>query len=220
MSSDMPEQVPASATPAVELTVKGQRTRDAIVAAAATLIHEQGAPATTLADVRRAANVSSSQLYHYFVDKQHLVRAVVDRQAATVVESQQAMNLSTLDAFRQWRKDIVADEAARYGRGGCPLGSLGADLAETDPVGRDRVAIGFQRWAQIIELGLDRMRRNGALPQGLETHPLALGILAALQGGLLIGQVNRNADALDAALGNTITLLEALTRQTGAVPVE
>jgi AcrR family transcriptional regulator len=171
----------------------------------------QGAPATTLADVRRSAGVSSSQLYHYFTDKQDLVRAVVDHQAATIVENQQAMNLSTLDAFRQWRHDLVADEGARYGQSGCPLGSLGADLAETDPIGRDRVAIGFKRWAQVIERGLDQMRNDGQLPSDINTNQLAVGILAALQGGLLIGQVERSADALDAALGNTIALLEALT---------
>lgn len=210
----MTTDVSARSTPTPqtgELTFKGQRTRDAIVTAAATLIHAQGAPATTLADVRRSAGVSSSQLYHYFTDKQDLVRAVVDHQAATIVENQQALNLSTLDAFRQWRHDLVADEGARYGQGGCPLGSLGADLAETDPIGRDRVAIGFQRWAQVIERGLDQMRNDGQLPSDINTNQLAVGILAALQGGLLIGQVERRADALDAALGNTIALLEALT---------
>jgi TetR/AcrR family transcriptional regulator, transcriptional repressor for nem operon len=207
--------VTAPASESTYLTVKGQRTRDAIVASAATLIHARGASATTLGDVRRVAKVSSSQLYHYFVDKQDLVRAVVDRQAEAVVESQQTMDLSTLDAFRQWRTTMVADEEARYGRGGCPLGSLGADLAETDPVGRERVAVGFQRWAQVIEIGLDRMQGDGELPQSSDTHRLAVGILAALQGGLLIGQVERSAAALDAALSNTIDLLEALSRQAG-----
>ncbi|WP_272952142.1 TetR/AcrR family transcriptional regulator [Mycolicibacterium hodleri] len=46
------------------LTPKGQRTRARIVDAAARLIWERGVTATTLDDVKLAAEVSSSQLYH------------------------------------------------------------------------------------------------------------------------------------------------------------
>ena len=58
------------------LTRKGQD-RQRIVDAAAALIFEQGVAHTTIEDVRAAADVSSSQLYHYFDDKPALVRAVV-----------------------------------------------------------------------------------------------------------------------------------------------
>jgi AcrR family transcriptional regulator len=64
-----------------ELTRKGQQTRQRIVAAAAGLILQQGVAGTTLDDVRAEAGVSSSQIYHYFADKEALVRAVVDYQA-------------------------------------------------------------------------------------------------------------------------------------------
>nr|WP_296776759.1 TetR/AcrR family transcriptional regulator [Rhodococcus sp. (in: high G+C Gram-positive bacteria)] len=198
-----------------DLTEKGQRTRTRIIAAAAELIHERGVSATTLNDVRTASAVSSSQLYHYFADKKDLVGAVVDHQAAQVVENQRALDLSTLDAFRSWREDLVAFEDARQGRGGCPLGSLGADLAETDAINRERVALGFQRWARVIELGLTSMCEADELPRNLETRRLSTGILAALQGGLLIGQVDRSADALDAALDLVITLLESLVDRAG-----
>lgn len=193
-----------------ELTAKGQRTRARIVTAAASLIHDTGVSAATLSDVRAAAGVSSSQLYHYFADKQDLVRAVVEHQAQSVVDNQRALDLSTLAAFRKWKRDLLADENARKGQGGCPLGSLGADLAETDPTSRENVALGFRRWAAVIEQGLDRMRASGELPSGTDIRQLSVGILAALQGGLLLGQVERSSDPLDAALGTVITLLEAL----------
>jgi Transcriptional regulator len=55
------------------------------VAAAAELIFERGVAETTLEDIRAAAGVSSSQMYHYFADKEALVRAVIDYRAQTVV---------------------------------------------------------------------------------------------------------------------------------------
>ncbi len=51
------------------LTPKGERTRARIVEEAAVLIHERGVAGTTLDDVKAAAEVSGSQLYHYFPDK-------------------------------------------------------------------------------------------------------------------------------------------------------
>ena len=63
------------------LTPKGARTRARIVEEAAALIHERGVAGTTLEDVKVAAEVSGSQMYHYFPDKNELVQAVIDYQA-------------------------------------------------------------------------------------------------------------------------------------------
>src|ERR1700733_9717299 len=90
------------------LTRKGQETRRRIVDAAADLIFERGVAHTTIEDVRAAAAVSSSQLYHYFDDKPALVRAVVDHQADTVVGGQENFDFSTLDGLRAWRDFVIA----------------------------------------------------------------------------------------------------------------
>ena len=67
------------------LTPKGARTRARIVEAAAALIHERGVAGAFLDDVKEAAEVSGSQMYHFFPDKNDLVRAVIDYQADTIV---------------------------------------------------------------------------------------------------------------------------------------
>ena len=69
-----------------KLTAKGARTRARIVEEAAALIHERGVAGTTLDDVKVAAEVSGSQMYHYFPDKNELVQAVIDYQAETIVK--------------------------------------------------------------------------------------------------------------------------------------
>ena len=70
------------------LTPKGARTRARIVEEAAALIHERGVASTTLEDVKVAAEVSGSQMYHYFPDKNELVQAVIDYQADAIVSNQ------------------------------------------------------------------------------------------------------------------------------------
>src|ERR1700761_3369783 len=81
------------------LTSRGQATRERIVEAAADLILDRGVAAVSMRDVRAAANVSGSQLSHYFGDKQSLIRAVIAHQADAVVQSHQMPELGQLDTF-------------------------------------------------------------------------------------------------------------------------
>lgn len=62
------------------LTAKGRAMRDRIVESAAELVFAGGARETTLDDVRSAVGASKSLLYHYFADKDELLRAVIDFQ--------------------------------------------------------------------------------------------------------------------------------------------
>ena len=145
------------------LTRKGQETRQRIVDAAAGLMFRQGVAHTTIEDVRAAAGVSSSQLYHYFDDKPALVRAVVDHQSDTMVGGQENFDFSTLDGLRAWRDFVIAAQREHYCIGGCPIGSLGGQLAETDPDARAHVAEGFKRWEATIQNGLGAMQTRGEL---------------------------------------------------------
>src|ERR1700746_2996992 len=104
------------------LTAKGARTRARIVEEAAALIHERGVAGTTLEDVKAAADVSGSQMYHYFPDKNELVQAVIDYQADTIV-SQQRRELGSPNGVEAWRKMVIAEANRTEGIGGCPLGS-------------------------------------------------------------------------------------------------
>ena len=194
-------------------TRKGVQTRQRIVAAAADLILEQGVAGTTLDDVRAEAGVSSSQIYHYFADKEALVRAVVDYRAQTVVGDIHEPMLAAIegiDGLRAWRDKIVSIQEDVGCQGGCPLGSLGSELAELDHVARDDVAAGCIRWEAAIRACLQGMRDRGQLVPAADPGQLATAMHAALQGGLLLAQIERNTRPLAAALDVMISLTESL----------
>ncbi|SDM25519.1 TetR/AcrR family transcriptional regulator [Nonomuraea jiangxiensis] len=102
------------------MTAKGQETRQRIVAAAAQLMFERGVANTTIEDVRAAAQVSNSQVYHYFADKTALVRAVIEYQTDAVIEPQEQLfaRLDTMAGLREWRNFAVARQRDRTGRDG------------------------------------------------------------------------------------------------------
>lgn len=200
-------------TPRPRLTPKGQATRDRIVAAAAQLTFEQGVAATSPEAVKAAAGVSSSQLYHYFADKQALVRAIVVRQSEAVLGAQQPVlgRLDSVEALRAWRDQTVALTRQFDCKGGCPVGSLAGQLAETDAGARAELAAGLERWEAAIREGLRTMHRRGDLAASADPDRLALALLAAVQGGLLLTQVRRDSAPLEAAIDTAIDHIESLT---------
>jgi TetR/AcrR family transcriptional regulator, transcriptional repressor for nem operon len=194
-----------------KLTRKGEQTRLRILAAAARLIFENGVAGTTMEDVKAAAGASSSQVYHYFADKQALVLGVIAYQTDFIVDSQEPMlaRLDTMDGLRAWRDFLVEHQRTLHCRGGCPIGSLGSELAEIDPQARIAVATGFNRWESGIRDGLRAMHERGEL--AADPDDLALATLAALQGGLLLTQIQRDTRPLESVLDAMLAHIAALS---------
>jgi TetR/AcrR family transcriptional repressor of nem operon len=193
------------------LTPKGQATQDRIIAAAARLIQERGVARTTTEDVLEAAFVSSSQLYHYFKDKMSLVRAVIAYQTDAVLGSQAKFlgRLDSMRALRQWRDLLVRNQRGLHCEGGCPLGTLSTELAETAPEARIDLNMAFARWEEGLRSGLRAMQERGELRA--DADRLATALLAAVQGGLLLTQVRRNTKPLEAAIDAMLDYIESLT---------
>ncbi len=189
------------------LTAKGRQTRQRIVGAAASLIHERGVAAVTLDDVRLAAGVSSSQLYHYFADKRALVHAVVDAQLTSVIGHVEGLELGSIAGFRAWRDAVIGHLERAGTTGGCPIGSLAAALADVDPSVREALATGFLAWEAAIRKGLVAIEGQGELPPGVDPAALATMILAVVQGGYLLAQVQRDVRPMVVALDTALRLI-------------
>jgi TetR/AcrR family transcriptional regulator, transcriptional repressor for nem operon len=182
-------------------TDKGRATRNRVLNAASALVFEQGVAGTTLDDVRAAANVSKSQLYHYFADKEDLVHAVIDRTVQQVLGAQPALaDLSSWTAIAAWFDDLVQLQVDRHAIGGCPIGSLAGELAETDEQARSELAAGFDRWEAPLREGLERMQADSKLRRGVDPARLATATLAAIQGGLVLTQTRRDPQQLRISL--------------------
>lgn len=207
-------------------TRKGRETRQRIVEAAADLIYERGFAGVSLDDVGEATGTSKSQLYHYFSDKNALLRAVIACQQHRILDGQRPMlqALASWEDITAWRDAIVALQRRTAFRGGCPLGSLANELAESDEVARVQLADAIGRWEQLLADGLAAMSERGQLRSDAEPATLALGVMASLQGGLLLAKTTRDAHplevALDAAIAYLRTFASPQTKRMGRVYVD
>ena len=192
-------------------TTRGRATRERIVRAAVGLIAERGVAGLSLDDVGEQAAASRSQLYHYFDDKDDLVRAAVGATGEMVLAGQDEL-LGAVDSWESldhWFDSLVAFQRRRHARGGCPIGSLAGQLAEYDAEARHVLAANLERWEESIRDALARMQQTGALTAEADPAVLATAVLAALQGGLLLTQVHRDPERLRRALDGARSMLRA-----------
>ncbi|MEV0712577.1 TetR/AcrR family transcriptional regulator [Nocardia aurea] len=191
------------------LTAKGLRTRTRIVDTATRLILANGAHGTTMEAIQHESEVSASQLYHYFDNKRDLLAAVIQASTETVLANTRLLEMRSLRDLRAWR-DAVVDAARATGcRVGCPLASFAEDIPDSDPELLELVAAGLRRLTAAVAAGLTAMRDAGELLSDTDIDRLALVVVTAYEGGMLVSRAQRAPEPLEAALDAAVACVEA-----------
>jgi len=187
-------------------TPRGAATRARIIEAAARLVAVRGVGGTTLDEIMETSRTSRSQIYHYFEDKDALMAAVVRSQSQSVLDFQSS-NLSKVDSLqglRQWRDRLVELNRRNRSIGGCPMGSLASELAERSEPTRTLLDRSFREWESHIAAALETMQERRILSRRAAPRDLAVALVSALQGGLLLAQTSRSSRPLELALDMAI----------------
>ena len=193
------------------LTTRGAAPRRRIVAAAADLATKRGGGETSLDDVMEASGASKSQLYHYFADKDALLREAAALQAERVLAAHGPLldALDSLAAMRVWRDAVLALNR----RTGCPLGALVYQLPPSARRARTTVEDGLEAWRGMIEDGLARMQSRGELAPDAAPADIAFAVLSAVQGGLLLSRSAKSDRPLELAFDMALAHVAAQVRR-------
>ena len=184
------------------ITARGAATRDRIVQAAADLMYHKGVHATTLDDVREATGTSKSQLYRHFRDKDALVHAVITLRGKQIIdrETQRLGRFNSFSGLIRWRNALIQVSSLQNGAYGCALGSMANELSDEDEEARNSLDKLFRTWEELLAVGLQRMQAKGTLSPKADPEQLAIGLMAALQGGYLLANTAHNVQPMEIAL--------------------
>ncbi|WP_083845285.1 TetR/AcrR family transcriptional regulator [Pseudonocardia dioxanivorans] len=196
MSREEPEGRP------LEEARRSAASRVRIVRAASEVVSRLGVAGMSVERVCAASGVSRSQVYRCFPAEDALVSAVVDLHVAAVLGRQRSLllNVASLADLYAWAEDMVELGGARRCESGLLLGSLVTQLADRSDGLRAALDAAFRTWQSYLAAGLHRLQEHGELDGGADPCELAAGIVAALQGGLILAQAVRGAEPLQAAL--------------------
>ncbi|KQO79493.1 MULTISPECIES: TetR/AcrR family transcriptional regulator [unclassified Frigoribacterium] len=189
-----------------KLTARGRATRQRIIEATGEQILASGIGGTTLDTVRAATLTSKSQLFHYFPGgKAELVREVAAWEGGQLLAAQQPHvdDLSSWESWSAWREALV-DYYLGLGRWACPIGSLATQAAMTDPELERVIAESMGAWRDLLAAGVRKMQASGDVDREADPERIAMVILTAVQGGLVMSQPLRSAWPLEAALDSAL----------------
>jgi AcrR family transcriptional regulator len=188
--------------------VRGEATRDRLIAAARELFGERGYESTPIEAVLQASGVARGALYHHFATKAELFDAVAEEVFVEIAERTDAAALrggaDALDRIRAgcraWFEMALDPRVQR--------------IALLDPP----TVLGWQRWRALDEthtlgglrVGFARLEAERRVPEG-QGGVLANMLLAALnEAALFIGSAEDRQEALATARAALDTLLDRL----------
>jgi len=177
---------------------------------AAELFAERGIAATSVDEVLAAAGAGKGQFYHYFRGRDELAAAAVGHRCAQVVAglTEALGGVSSLAQLEQALAGFMAG-FAEMGMPGCPIGTLSTEVAGRNEEARLAAAAGFDAWEHLLAGALERMRERGELRAEAEPAVLATGLLASIEGGMVLAQARQDMASLHVAVAAGIAQVRA-----------
>jgi TetR/AcrR family transcriptional regulator, transcriptional repressor for nem operon len=183
------------------MTRRGRASRERIVERAAELFAERGIAGTSVDEVLAAAEAGKGQFYHYFRGRDELAAAAVGYRCGQVLAglTQALGEVSSLAGLEQALGGFV-DGFERAGLPGCPIGTLATEVACRNEDARLEAAAGFDAWERLLVEALERMRQRGELRADTSPAVLATGLLASIEGGMVLSQTRKDVASLRIAV--------------------
>lgn len=187
--------------------------RERMVRSAAQLIRRKGVSGTGMREIVAEANAPRGSLQHYFPGgKEELVSGallwmgdVAARRVRRCLGELEPRTPSALLAaiVETWQRDLTTEQFAA----GCPLVAAAADSAGSSQELRQVLQRAFDGWLEplsesLVELGMPFERADN----------LAVVIIAALEGAIVMARVRRDLTPFDALVGELGPLLDAVAR--------
>ncbi|NIP60371.1 MAG: TetR family transcriptional regulator [Gemmatimonadetes bacterium] len=192
-------------------TRRGRETRERILNAAAELIHVKGVHGTSVDDVLERSGTGKGQFYHYFDGKAELIREVLHHQIGREFDRDRRFleRLDSWEGIEAWFDRIVESQVRTGFLGGCPIGSIAAEMADQDDELRLELTEAFDlKKAWLLE-GLNAMKERGELAADADPEELADFALATIQGGLILATTRKDEGPLRRALTEALRHLRS-----------
>ncbi len=175
--------------------------RKEIVEASSALMRSKGYENTALSDILEASQIGKGQFYHYFSSKHELGLAVIDYFFESFNEELFENILSSKKSpevrFNEMLEWVIRRHRARETKCGCIFGNFAAEMSEHDEEFRQRVQKVFDIWIEKLKLVLEEMIKSAKSIESFEAQKLAQGIVAMLEGGILIMKNKQDIKVLE-----------------------
>jgi len=171
-------------------TARGSETRNRLITAARTTVHELGVERTTLALAAAAAGVPVGNIYYYFKTKDELVSAVLDayNDDFPMINSILAQHRTPKARLKALIRTLTSARE-RITLYGCPIGSLCSEVDKRDDALTTKGAAVLEGLISIAQRQFEELGRRDA-------RGLAVALIAAYEGVALLANTLRDPELI------------------------
>jgi TetR/AcrR family transcriptional repressor of nem operon len=192
-------------------SAKGEETRLRIIRAAADLFHKQGVRATSPDEVIEASKTGKGQFYHYFKSKEGLVHEVL-RSYLEAIKTGAAPLSYEITSWREleaWFFAQVALQKSFEMTRGCPFGTVGSEITETDELVRQDLNLIFEVIKNKLATFFVKEKTRGHLSKDASEERMADFCIASIQGAMLMGKIKRDSRTVETTIREAVAHLRS-----------
>jgi len=194
-----------------------ERTREALLQAAARTVHESGFQGTDLDTILKEAGVTKGALYHHFDGKEALGYAIVDEVLTDLTRDKWLRPLETAPNPVDALIGIVEATSlqAEHVRCGCPLNNLSQEMSPLDEQFRRRIARVFGDWQDGVASALRAGQKRGLVDKSVDPTDTATFFVALYEGYISLAKNAQDARVLQSGKRRMVQFLESLRAARG-----
>ena len=172
--------------------------RERLICEASRLFHARSYESVGVQELCDAAEVNKGSFYHFFPSKEDLVGAVIDAQQQSMIERilEPALADDVAPLKRIERMFALLTQVQRSAKRsggvtpGCPLVNLTGELSTHEPKLRKKLARVYRDMHDRLCDTIRDAVKAGELPRGTDVERKAEGVLALIEGSMLLSAVH------------------------------
>jgi len=189
---------------------RGELTRLRIIRVAADLFHKQGVHLTSPDEIIETSGTGKGQFYHYFKNKEGLVHEVLLTHLDAIKTDAAPIHyeIKSWPDLEQWFLSQIALQKKYNMARGCPFGTIGNEVTESDELIRQDLSLIFEVMKnKLAKFFVMEKAKGRLLPEAHEDY-LADFCIAVIQGAMLMGKIKRKSHPSEATVREAMKHLQ------------
>lgn len=180
--------------------MKRIHSKDTLIQTGMELVLRQGFNATGVEAVLKQAKIPKGSFYNFFSSKEEfglaLIEAFAAKMADVIRESLEDDSLKPLERIRKSFEQLIDIFEQNGCSGGCLIGNLSLEMADSNDTLRQRLEDALQGWADALATVILEAKKDGSIPESLDADMLAENMILSLEGALLRAKVKKSSEPL------------------------
>lgn len=172
---------------------------------------DHGYEATGMSEIIRITGLKPGSLYAAFQSKQDLFLAALDLYGdlnRAAVERQLAAHDNSLEAIREFFRNLAATVSGPSGKRSCFLVNSALEVARRDKAARKLIHTHFHNIEALFQSTLERAQAEGHLAPGKDPHALAATLMVFIWGLRVLGVTGPTPPETEPILQQVLELLK------------